>query len=30
MTNLANWHIFETENPTAFSEMYEFWIGKPA
>ena len=30
LTNLANWHIFETENPTTFSEMYEFWIGKPA
>jgi 2-polyprenyl-3-methyl-5-hydroxy-6-metoxy-1,4-benzoquinol methylase/tetratricopeptide (TPR) repeat protein len=30
LTNLANWHIFETENPATFSEMYEFWIGKPA
>lgn len=27
-TNLDNWHVFETENPTAFSEMYQFWIQK--
>ena len=29
MTNLANWHIFEIENPATFIEMYEFWIRKP-
>ena len=29
MTNLANWHIFETENPATFTGMYEFWIRKP-
>jgi 2-polyprenyl-3-methyl-5-hydroxy-6-metoxy-1,4-benzoquinol methylase len=29
MTNLSYWHIFETENPTTFREMYEFWIRKP-
>jgi SAM-dependent methyltransferase len=30
LTNLANWHVFETENPTTFTAMYEFWIRKPA
>ena len=29
MTNLANWHIFEIENPATFIDMYEFWIRKP-
>ena len=28
MTNLSNWHTFETENPTTFREMYEFWVRK--
>ncbi len=27
-TNLDNWHVFEKENPTAFTEMYQFWIQK--
>jgi 2-polyprenyl-3-methyl-5-hydroxy-6-metoxy-1,4-benzoquinol methylase len=27
-TNLENWHIFETENPTTFAQMYQFWIQK--
>jgi hypothetical protein len=26
--NLDNWHVFEKENPTAFTEMYQFWIQK--
>ena len=26
--NLYNWHVFETENPTTFTEMYQFWIQK--
>jgi 2-polyprenyl-3-methyl-5-hydroxy-6-metoxy-1,4-benzoquinol methylase len=25
-TNLANWHIFETENPATFAAMYQFWL----
>jgi len=29
MTDLARWHIFETENPTTFTGMYQFWIRKP-
>lgn len=28
MTDLALWHIFETENPTTFTCMYQFWIRK--
>ncbi len=28
MTDLANWHIFETENPRTFTGMYQFWAGK--
>ena len=28
MTNLSNWHTFETDNPTTFREMYEFWVRK--
>jgi Flp pilus assembly protein TadD/2-polyprenyl-3-methyl-5-hydroxy-6-metoxy-1,4-benzoquinol methylase len=27
-TNLRFWHIFEEENPSAFSGMYRFWIQK--
>lgn len=29
LTDLALWHIFETENPSLFPGMYEFWIRKP-
>jgi SAM-dependent methyltransferase len=28
-TNLANWQIFENENPDTFIGMYQFWIQKP-
>jgi 2-polyprenyl-3-methyl-5-hydroxy-6-metoxy-1,4-benzoquinol methylase len=28
-TDLARWHIFETENPSIFAGMYQFWIQKP-
>ena len=30
MTNLDCWHVFETENPSAFVRMYEFWVQKKA
>jgi len=30
MTDLDRWHVFETENPKAFVNMYQFWIQKPA
>lgn len=26
--NLDNWHVFETENPATFAQMYQFWIQK--
>ena len=26
MTDLGNWHLFETENPDTFGAMYQFWI----
>ena len=26
MTNLASWHLFETENPATFAGMYQFWV----
>jgi hypothetical protein len=26
MTDLTNWHRFETENPATFRGMYQFWI----
>lgn len=29
-TNLAQWNIFESDNPDIFSGMYQFWIQKPA
>jgi len=29
LTNLANWHQFETENPLTFVGMYQFWVQKP-
>jgi 2-polyprenyl-3-methyl-5-hydroxy-6-metoxy-1,4-benzoquinol methylase len=28
MTDLALWHVFETENPATFTGMYQFWIRK--
>lgn len=28
MSDLALWHIFETENPATFTGMYQFWIRK--
>jgi hypothetical protein len=28
-TDLANWEIFENENPNMFAAMYVFWIQKP-
>lgn len=27
-TNLDNWHLFETESPTTFAGMYQFWTQK--
>ena len=30
MTDLDNWHTFETDNPKTFVNMYQFWIQKPA
>ncbi|HEX7790617.1 MAG TPA: methyltransferase, partial [Afipia sp.] len=27
-TNLANWNVFEAENPATFAGMYQFWIQK--
>jgi 2-polyprenyl-3-methyl-5-hydroxy-6-metoxy-1,4-benzoquinol methylase len=29
MTDLGNWHAFETERPQTFIGMYQFWIQKP-
>jgi hypothetical protein len=29
MTDLDRWHVFETEHPTTFAAMYQFWIQKP-
>jgi tetratricopeptide (TPR) repeat protein/SAM-dependent methyltransferase len=29
MTDLDQWHTFETENPLTFVAMYQFWIQKP-
>jgi trans-aconitate methyltransferase len=29
MTNLASWQGFETENPSTFASMYQFWVQKP-
>jgi tetratricopeptide (TPR) repeat protein/ubiquinone/menaquinone biosynthesis C-methylase UbiE len=26
MTNLEQWHIFETQHPGAFIKMYQFWV----
>jgi tetratricopeptide (TPR) repeat protein/SAM-dependent methyltransferase len=30
MTDLDRWHVFETENPLTFVNMYQFWMQKPA
>jgi tetratricopeptide (TPR) repeat protein/2-polyprenyl-3-methyl-5-hydroxy-6-metoxy-1,4-benzoquinol methylase len=30
MTDLDHWHEFETENPTTFVNMYQFWLQMPA
>ena len=27
-TNLAQWQVFENENPDTFFGMYQFWIQK--
>lgn len=27
-TDLANWAVFESENPSTFAQMYQFWIQK--
>jgi hypothetical protein len=27
-TDLDRWHVFETENPMAFVNMYQFWVQK--
>ena len=27
-TDLANWTVFEAENPSTFAQMYQFWIQK--
>jgi 2-polyprenyl-3-methyl-5-hydroxy-6-metoxy-1,4-benzoquinol methylase len=29
MTDMALWHTFEVENPSLFTNMYQFWIRKP-
>jgi tetratricopeptide (TPR) repeat protein/SAM-dependent methyltransferase len=29
-SDLALWHVFETENPDTFAGMYQFWIRKSA
>jgi Tfp pilus assembly protein PilF/SAM-dependent methyltransferase len=29
MTDLEQWHQFETEHPMAFTGMYQFWMQKP-
>ena len=26
MTDLAQWHRFESENPDTFASMYRFWV----
>jgi SAM-dependent methyltransferase len=30
LTDLDHWHVFETENPKTFVNMYQFWVQKPA
>ncbi len=30
MTDLDQWHRFETENPDTFGGMYQFWVQKAA
>jgi hypothetical protein len=28
MTDLEQWHQFETEQPMVFTGMYQFWVQK--
>jgi hypothetical protein len=28
LTNFSCWHKFETDNPSVFSGMYQFWVRK--
>ena len=28
LTDLDQWHVFETEHPDAFVNMYQFWVQK--
>ena len=28
MTDLAQWHRYETDNPRTFIQMYQFWVQK--
>ena len=28
MTDLAQWHRYETDNPSTFASMYQFWVQK--
>ena len=28
MTDLAQWHLYETDNPRTFIQMYQFWVQK--
>ncbi|HEX2115897.1 MAG TPA: methyltransferase domain-containing protein [Alphaproteobacteria bacterium] len=30
MRSLANWEVFEQDNPNTFASMYQFWLRKPA
>ena len=30
MTDLAQWHRYETDNPRTFLYMYNFWVQKKA
>jgi hypothetical protein len=28
MRDIDAWHVFETENPDTFANMYQFWVRK--
>ena len=30
MTDLDNWHAFETEHPKTFVNLYQLWVQKRA
>jgi hypothetical protein len=30
LRDLDKWHLFETDNPLQFVNMYQFWVQKPA